>query len=223
MSKGGKWKGPNTNTVKANKISEILRDYVNKPRFGRNAIQKTKEEDPLLHSIIRWFLPQPRFLYYQPLQAMGQIIDLKSAMKEVLKKLKSLDPELQKVISLEMQLLNTGKSLLSGRRDAPITSVQEISSIMTDLVKTPTKQIEFYETHRRPALQKKRGRRPDYRAHDVAKSIALYHLHHNGTLPGTGTNAQHSPFQRITAEVFKNLGIKADSRRACESALSKLR
>ena len=208
---------------KAYAISLILREYVNKPRLGEQSIHESQEVDHALHITLRFLTEQPKFLYYEAATAISQINALKSTTERFLKDLDKLHPEVQNAVSSTMRTCNPKKSLISRDGAYHVDSVADIKSVIKKLQKTLNKRLDIYETRNLPTIRKGRGRPKNQQAHDVAWMVAIYHSHHKGRLPGTGTNAHLSPFQRCVTAIFQELDIKADSRRACEHALSKLR
>ena len=206
---------------KAYAISLILREYVNKPRLGTQSIHESQEVDHALHITLRFFTEQPKFLYYEAATAISQINALKSTTERFLKDLDKLHPEVQNAVSSTMRTCNPKKSLISRDGAYHVNSVADIKSVIKKLQKTLNKRLDIYETQNLPTIRKGRGRPKNQQAHDVAEMVAIYFLHHKDRLPGTGTNANLSPFQRCVTAMFKELDIKADSRRACESVLSK--
>jgi hypothetical protein len=208
---------------KAYAISLILREYVNKPRLGTQSIHEGQEVDHALDITLRFFTEQPKFLYYEAATAISQINALKSTTERFLKDLDNLHPEVQNAVSSTLQTFNSKKSLISRYGANNVNSVAQIKSVITDLQKTLNKRLDIYETQNLPTIRKGRGRPNNQQAYDVAEMVAIYFFHHKGRLPGTGTNAKLSPFQRCVTAMFKELDIKADSRRACERILSKLR
>ena len=223
MSRIGKRSGKTANARKAYAISRILREYVNKPRLGTQSIHDSHEVDHALHLALRFFTEQPKFLYYEAATAISQINALKSITERFLQDLEKLHPEVQNAVSSTLQTSNSKKSLISRYGAKNVNSVAELASIIKDLQKALNKRLDIYETQNLPTIRKGRGRPKNQQAHDVAWMVAIYYSHHKGRLPGTGTNAHLSPFQRCVTAIFQELDIKADSRRACERALSKLR
>ena len=223
MSRIGKRQGKIAKALKAYAISRILREYINKPRLGAQSIHESQEVDHALDIILRFFTKQPKFLYYEAATAISQINALKNAAERFLQDLDNLHPEVQNAVSSTLQTFNSKKSLISRYGANNVNSVAQIKSVMKDLQKTLNKRLDIYETQNLPTIRKVRGRPKNQQAHDVAEMVALYFFHHKDRLPGTGTNANLSPFQRCVTAIFKELDIKADSRRACESVLSKLR
>ena len=207
--------------MKGNKLSLILRKFVKKPSFGEDSFRQSKQSDIILNETVSWFLTEPNYLYYQPSQALTQIKTLDYSTKKILRDLDELHPSLKNLISVGFEDLTPRKKSLLGRTD--MDPLSEIENPLKTLRILLYMYSHIYEHATYPTIRRGRGRPRNQLVHDTAEKVAKYHFHHVGRLPGTGTGIHLSPFQRCVGEVLKELKIKADSRRACESVLSKLR
>ena len=224
MNNGDKQPQNKTTGAAGNDISRILRQFINQPSFGNESFKRSKEEDPLLHQTVCWLLLEPNFLYYQPSEALTQINALKNATTDLLSQLENLHPTLTYALSVGMEDLWPRKTPLLGQNRAKGTnSLFEIENPLKKLRLILLMDSIVYENASYPTIRRGPGRPKNQSVHDTAEKIAIYFRHHKRRLPGTGTGIQPSPFQRCVKEILIKTNIKADSRRACESALSKLR
>jgi hypothetical protein len=221
MAKHRNGRRPNPRMRSADKVADILRNYINKTPFGKNSIKRSKTSDICLYFTLL-FITQPRnFLYYDTTEAINQIDGLRKSAQAFLNDIEKLNPQLRDALSKEMASIHSKKSIL--KKAGPMPTVSRTSSFVHDLQKALINQREIYEFSQFPGIRRGKGRPRNQFAHDVAERVAIYYFHHKQQLPGTGTNALHSPFQNRVKLVFTELKVRADSRRACESALSKLR